>query len=157
MDCTPSCPSPFLQWKCPPSCSQQEVLLPSPSLSVASLWHNSSWACFYVSHDEDDKTILAGERRLKNGLNYPLCRGDVSSCCVVFITVMFTFISTCLKCVTISFPSLSRTEHSLTRTASRCYQAKKMFCLPSISKAVASVKILLVWVQRRYCSFKRAN
>lgn len=34
---------------------------------------------------------------MKNGLNYPLCRGCVSSRCVVFAAVMFTFISTCLK------------------------------------------------------------
>lgn len=55
---------------------------------------------------------MADERRLKYGLNYPLCRGYVSSCCVVFITVMFTFISTCLKWVTISSPSLSRADCS---------------------------------------------
>lgn len=84
-----------------------------PSLPP-SLGHSSSRACFHVSRDEHDKSIVAGERRLKNGLNYPLRRGYVSSCCVAFITLMFTFISTCLKCVTISYspPSLSRADHS---------------------------------------------
>lgn len=118
-------------------------------------------ACFNVSHDGDDKSIVAGERRLKNGLNYPLHRGYVSSRCVVFIAVMFTFISTCLKCATIAFP-LALTRRPLLisirlSTANRCYQAKKMFCLPSISKAQGSVKTLLVRVHRRYCTFKRAK
>lgn len=82
--------------------NRRSSLAAPPSLSP-SLWHNSSRACFNVSHDEDDKSVVAGERRLKNGLNYPLCWGYVCSRCVVFIAPMFTFISTCLKCVTILF------------------------------------------------------
>lgn len=63
VESTPRCPSPSLQWKCPPSCSQQEAYpWPSPRRR---LWHNSSRACFRVSHDEDDKSTVAGEGRLK--------------------------------------------------------------------------------------------
>lgn len=133
---------------------------PAPPSLLLSLWHDSSRACFNVSHDEDDKSLMAGKRRLKNGLNYPHCRGYVSSRCVVFIAVMFTFISTCLKCVSL-FP-LALTRRPLlifTRlcSANRCYQAKKMFCLLSISKAQGPVKTLLVRVHGRYCNFKRVK
>lgn len=95
------CPSPSLRWKCASPCSQHEVFTPGPSRS---LWHSSSPSCFHISHDEDDKSIVAGERLLKEALNYPHCRGCVCSRCAVFITAMFTFISTCLKYVTISTP-----------------------------------------------------
>lgn len=137
MESTPRCPSPSLQWKCLPSCSQQEAYpWPSP---LRCLWHNSSRACFHVSHDEDDKSIVAGERRLKNRLNYPLLWGCVSSRCVVFIAAMFTFISTCRKCVTISSAPRSHAPAApdirfRLWTANRCYRAQKMFCLPSISE-----------------------
>lgn len=120
--------------------------LAAPPSLFPSLPHNSSRACFNVSRDEDDKSVVAGERRLKNGLNYPLCSGYVSSRCVVFIAPMFTFISTCLKCVTIfvSPPPGPRLLALAGRpllisarlcSANRCYQVKKMFCLPSISKS----------------------
>lgn len=75
----------------------------------------------------------------KNRLNYPLLRGCVSSRCVVFITAMFTFISTCRKRVTISSAPRSHAPAApdirfRLWTANRCYRAHKMFCLPSISE-----------------------
>lgn len=114
---------------------------------------------FYVSHNEDDKEHCGRREAFERWIKLPsLRRGYVFSCCVVFITAMFTFISTCLKCVTIPFPSLSRVGRSRYPprlcAANRCYRAKEMFCLPSISKAHGSVKTLLVRVHRRYCSFK---
>lgn len=128
---------------------------PAPPSLLPSLWHGSSQACFNVSRDEDDKSLMA-EKRLKNGLNYPLCRGYVSSHCAVFIAVMFTFISTRLKCVSL-FP-LTLTHRPLLIyiwpfSANRCYQAKKMFCLLSINEAHNLVKALLVRVHRLYCVF----
>lgn len=119
------CPSPSLQWKCASPCSQHEVFTPGPSLS---LWHSSSPSCFHISHDEDDKSIVAGERLLKEALNYPHCRGCVSSRCAVFITAMFTFISTCLKYVTIFIPPLTLAHprslliSARLCTTSRCYR-----------------------------------
>lgn len=75
----------------------------------------------------------------KNGLNYPMRRGYVSPCCAAFITVMFTFISTCLKCDTISpLPVLQRRLLLISawlQNPNRCYQAKKMFCLLSIKRS----------------------
>lgn len=133
-----------------------------PSLSP-SLWHNSSRACFNVSHDEDDKSVVAGERRLKNGLNYPLCRGYVCSRCVVFITPMFTFISTCLKCVTILFspPAAPPTPRSWYPLGSvlqtdAIKQRKCFVCLP-LAEAQGWVKTSLVSVHGRYHSFKRGH
>lgn len=87
--------------------------------------------------------------RLKNGLNYPLCRGGVPSRCVVFAAVVFTFISTCLKCVTISFPP-SRSNSPTTldiRSTLYCKQMlsskeKCFVCLP-LAKPRAQSRLYL--------------
>ncbi len=66
-----------------------------------------------------------------------LCKAPASHCCFAFIGSVFTFISTCLKCVIFTLSSIFciglalHVHLSKPRLANRCYQAKKkcFFCL----------------------------
>lgn len=57
------------------------------------------------SHDEYDKANVVGGRWLENDLNYPL-HSHSHLRAALLLSTLFTFISTCLKCVTFALPSI---------------------------------------------------
>lgn len=84
-------------WKYCPSCPHYELFL---SLSLPLHMSIVLFSCWVYS-DESDKANVSGGRCLKNGLKF-----SSEPWPSAFIAAVFTFISTCLKCVMSSLLSI---------------------------------------------------